>query len=145
MSSFNRVIVMGNLGQDPVLRNTASGAAVVTLSVATTHVYTPADGQRQETTEWHRIVVWNKQAENCARYLSKGRPVLVEGRLQTRSWDDKNGQKRYTTEIIANTVTFVGSRDKAGQFEEPPLPEPEPTATSSFGGPETPGVDDIPF
>ena len=110
MASVNKVIILGNLGQDPEMRHTASGMAVCTLNVATTDVRTDKAGQRQETTEWHRVIVWNKQAENCGKYLKKGRSVYVEGRLQTRSWDDKNtGQKKYTTEVVALTVQFIGS------------------------------------
>ena len=97
---------MGNLGQDPELRYTQNQTAVVTLNIATTESWTK-DGQKQEQTEWHRVIVWNRQAENCAKYLSKGRSVFVEGKLQTRSWDDKNGQKRYTTEITASNVQFL--------------------------------------
>ncbi len=109
MASLNRVFIIGNLGGDPELRYTANQTPVVTLNVATTDSRQTADGQRQETTEWHRIVVWSKQAENCAKYLSKGRSVFVEGRLQTRSWDDKTtGQKRYATEIVAQSVVFLG-------------------------------------
>ena len=109
MASLNRVIILGNLGQDPELRYTQSQMPVATLSVATTDVRTAADGQKQEFTEWHRVVVWGKQAENCSKYLSKGRAVLVEGRLQTRSWEDsQSGQKRYSTEIVAQSVKFVG-------------------------------------
>lgn len=106
MASVNKVLIMGNLGQDPELRYTQSQTAVVTLNVATTDTWTK-DGQRQEQTEWHRVIVWNKQAENCAKYLAKGRSVFIEGKLQTRSWDDKNGQKRYTTEIVASNVQFL--------------------------------------
>lgn len=106
MASLNKVLIMGNLGQDPELRYTQNKTAVVTLNIATTESWTK-EGQRQEQTEWHRVIVWNKQAENCAKYLSKGRSVFVEGRLQTRSWDDKNGQKRYTTEITASSVQFL--------------------------------------
>lgn len=109
MASLNKVIVMGNLGQDPELRYTQNQTAVATLNVATTDVRVDQAGQRQEFTEWHRVVVWSKQAENCAKYLTKGRPVLVEGRLQTRSWEDKTGAKRYTTEIVAQNVVFLGS------------------------------------
>lgn len=115
MASVNKVIILGNLGQDPELRSTPSGTPVCTLSVATTDVRTDANGMRQDKTEWHRVIVWNKQAENCAKFLSKGRSVYIEGRIQTRSWDDQNGQKRYSTEIVAQTVQFIGSsRDQQG-------------------------------
>ena len=115
---MNKVIIMGRLGADPEMRYTPSQTAVATLKVATTEAWT-RDGQRQEQTEWHRIVVWNRQAENCAKYLTKGRQVLVEGRLQTRAWDDKNGQKRYTTEIIANNVQFVGGQGAGAGHSAP--------------------------
>lgn len=104
---MNKVIVMGNLGADPELRYTAGGAAVCQLSLATNRSYTKADGNKVKETEWHRIVVWGKQAENCKEYLQKGRQLLVEGRLHTRKWEDKTGQTRYTTEIVANQVQFL--------------------------------------
>lgn len=111
MASVNRVFLIGNLGSDPELRHTANGTAVTTLSVATSDYRQQGDGDRQEHTEWHRVVVWNKQAELCVQYLAKGRPVFIEGRLATRSWEDAQGEKRYTTEVIANTVQFLGVRD----------------------------------
>ena len=101
MASVNKAIILGNLGQDPELRYTTGGSAVCTLSIATTDVRKDQNGERQENTEWHRVVVWNKQAENCAKYLAKGRSVYVEGRIQTRSWEDQSGQKKYSTEVIA--------------------------------------------
>jgi single-strand DNA-binding protein len=108
MGTVNRVIIMGNLGADPELRQTPAGQTVTTLSVATTRAYTDRDGLEQKATEWHRVVVWGKQAENCAHFLSKGRGVFVEGRLATRSWEDRNGEKRYATEIVASNVQFLG-------------------------------------
>lgn len=106
--SVNKVILLGRLGQDPELKYTPGGAAVCNFSVATTEAWTDKQGQKQEKTEWHRIVVWGKLAELCNQYLAKGRQAFVEGRLQTRSWDDKDGTKRYTTEIMASTVQFIG-------------------------------------
>jgi single-strand DNA-binding protein len=106
--SVNKVILLGRLGQDPELKYTPGGAAVCNFSMATTEAWTDKSGQKQEKTEWHRIVVWGKLAELCNQYLAKGRQAFVEGRLQTRSWDDKDGSKRYTTEILANTVQFIG-------------------------------------
>ncbi|MBC75694.1 MAG: single-stranded DNA-binding protein [Halobacteriovoraceae bacterium] len=107
--SVNKVILLGRLGQDPELKYTPSGAAVCNFSMATSESWADkATGQKQERTEWHRIVVWGKLAELCNQYLSKGRQAFVEGRLQTRSWEDNNGQKRYTTEINASTVQFIG-------------------------------------
>lgn len=107
MASINKVMVMGRLGQDPELRYTQNQTPVCSLNVATSEFRMGQDGQRQELTEWHRVVVWGKQAENASKYLSKGRGVFIEGRLQTRSWEDQNGQKRYTTEIVANNVQFL--------------------------------------
>jgi single-strand DNA-binding protein len=106
--SVNKVILLGRLGQDPELKYTPGGSAVCNFSLATTESWTDKAGQKQEKTEWHRIVVWGKLAELCNQYLSKGRQAFLEGRLQTRSWDDKDGNKRYTTEILASTVQFIG-------------------------------------
>ncbi len=108
MGSVNKVILVGNLGRDAELRFTASGAAVSTLNLATTEVWNDKQGQRQEKTEWHRIVLWGKQAESLQEYLVKGKQIYVEGRLQTRQWDDKEGNKRYTTEIKADRITLLG-------------------------------------
>jgi single-strand DNA-binding protein len=109
MSGVNKVIIVGRLGADPELKSVGNGQSVARLNVATSEMWTGKDGQKQERTEWHRIVVWGKQAENCAKFLAKGRQVYVEGRLQTRSWEDTaTGQKKYATEIVANTVQFLG-------------------------------------
>jgi single-strand DNA-binding protein len=108
-ASVNKVILIGNLGAKPELKYLPSGQAVCELRIATNESFTDKNQQKQERTEWHRVVVWGKQGENCAQYLDKGRSVYLEGRLQTRSWDDKNtGEKRYMTEIVANTVQFLG-------------------------------------
>src|SRR5690606_16263067 len=107
--SVNKVILLGRLGQDPELKYTPSGSAVCNFSLATTESWNDkASGQKQERTEWHRVIVWGKLGELCNQYLSKGRQAFVEGRIQTRSWDDKDGQKRYSTEILASTVQFIG-------------------------------------
>src|SRR4051812_9078449 len=106
--SVNKVILVGRLGQNPEVRYTPSGAAVANFSIATNEAWTDKSGQKQEKTEWHRIVVWGKTAENCGQYLSKGRQIYVEGRLQTRQWQDKDGQTKYTTEVQAQTVQFLG-------------------------------------
>lgn len=108
MSGVNKVILVGRLGADPELKSVGQSQSVARLSVATSEQWTGKDGQRQERTEWHRVVVWGRQAENCGKHLSKGRQVYIEGRLQTRQWEDQQGQKRYTTEIVANTVQFLG-------------------------------------
>ena len=109
MASVNKVILIGNLGNDPEKRVTGTGQTVANFNIATNEQWKDKSGAKQERTEWHKIVVWGLQAENCAQYLSKGRPVYVEGRLQTREWQDKDGNKRWTTEIIAQNVKFLGS------------------------------------
>ena len=108
MSGVNKVIIVGRLGADPEVKTISSGNTVARLSVATSENWTDKEGQKQERTEWHRVVVWGKMAEICGKYLSKGRQVYLEGRLQTRSWEDQQGQKKYTTEIVASTVQFLG-------------------------------------
>ena len=104
----NKVILVGNLGADPDMRYTPSGQGVCELRIATSESWNDKNGQRQERTEWHRVVVWGKRAEVCSKYLSKGRQVFVEGRIQTRTYDDKEGNKKYITEIIAADVQFLG-------------------------------------
>jgi len=120
--SVNKVIIIGNLGADPDVRTTPSGQMVATLSIATSETFNNREGQRQEKTEWHRVQVWGKLAELAQRYLGKGRKVFVEGRIQTRSWDDQQtGQKRYSTEIVANNLVFLDSgagREAGGAHEE---------------------------
>ncbi len=162
MASVNKVFIMGRLGQDPELRYTQGQVAVATLNVATTESW-GQEGQKQEKTEWHRVVVWNRAAENCAKYLAKGRAVFIEGRLQTRQWDDKNGQKRYTTEINASNVQFLPSAGAGAPNQMPGNADMDSRSSgfdgsfsgSSFGG-DTPsmplyatgsgdGLDDIPF
>jgi single-strand DNA-binding protein len=108
MGSVNKVILVGNLGRDAELRYTPGGAAVATINMATTEVWNDKGGQRQEKTEWHRVVVWGKTAESLTEYLTKGKQVYVEGRLQTRQWDDKDGNKRYTTEIRGDRIVLLG-------------------------------------
>ena len=112
MASVNKVILIGNLGSDPEVRYTNSGSAVANFNIATNENWTNRDGNREERTEWHRIVCWGKTAELCGEYLSKGRTVYIEGRLQTREWETKEGQKRTTTEVIAQSVVFLGGRSE---------------------------------
>jgi len=133
----NKVILVGYLGADPDMRYTPSGQGVCELRLATSESWNDKNGQRQERTEWHRIVVWGKRAEVCSKYLAKGRQVFVEGRIQTRNYDDKDGNKRYITEIIANDVQFLGGGSKEGgggggarkADEGPP-----PPSDGDFGG-----------
>src|SRR5471032_1901104 len=114
MGSVNKVILVGNLGRDAELRYTPGGAAVATLNMATTEVWNDKGGQRQEKTEWHRIVLWGKTAESLNEYLTKGKQIYVEGRLQTRQWDDKDGNKRYTTEIRGDKIVLLGGGTRGG-------------------------------
>jgi single-strand DNA-binding protein len=114
MGSVNKVILVGNLGRDAELRYTPGGAAVATLNMATTEVWNDKAGQRQEKTEWHRIVLWGKPAESLTEYLTKGKQVYIEGRLQTRQWDDKDGNKRYTTEIRGDKIVLLGGGGSGG-------------------------------
>tara|TARA_Y100000588_G_scaffold389359_1_gene491887 strand:- start:4103 stop:4516 length:414 start_codon:yes stop_codon:yes gene_type:complete len=108
---LNKCTIIGNLGADPEMRYTANGSAVTNFNVATSRSYTNAQSERVEETEWFSVVTWNRLAETCAQYLEKGRQVYVEGRMQTRSWDGQDGQKRYKTELIAETVKFLGNRN----------------------------------
>ncbi len=112
MSGINKVIIVGRLGQDPEMKAVGQGSTVTRLSVATSETWIDKSGQKQERTEWHRITVWGKLAELCGKYLAKGRQVYVEGKLQTRSWED-NGQKKYATEIVASTVQFLSGQSQS--------------------------------
>ena len=109
MSSVNKVIIVGRLGKDPETKQ-VSDNTVCNFNVATDESYSKRDGEKVEKTEWHKIVVWGKQAENCSKYLEKGSMVYVEGKLQTRSWDDESGEKKYTTEVVAQTVRFLSTK-----------------------------------
>ncbi|HZL16659.1 MAG TPA: single-stranded DNA-binding protein [Polyangia bacterium] len=155
MGSVNKVILIGNLGADPELKYTPSSRPLCNLRIATTDVYKDKSGQKQEKTEWHRVTVWGDQAENCNKYLAKGRSVYVEGRLQTRTYD-KDGQKHYATDIVADRVVFLGSgggagagaggtegRGKSGGFSGRGDSGPAEEADSGPSSP--PSDDDIPF
>ena len=114
MSSVNKVIIIGRLGQDPDVKSTQSGQSVCNLSVATDESWTDKSGTKQEKTEWHRVVVWGRTAELCGEYLTKGRLVYVEGRLETREWADKDNNRRFSTEIKADRVQFLDSGASSG-------------------------------
>jgi len=115
MRSINKATLIGNLGTEPEMRHTTSGQAVCSFSLATNESWGGKDGsERQERTEWHKIVAWGRLAEICGEYLKKGRQVYIEGRIQTRSWQDKEGTKRYTTEIVAQDMMMLGGRDGGG-------------------------------
>ncbi|OFZ29804.1 MAG: single-stranded DNA-binding protein [Bdellovibrionales bacterium RIFCSPHIGHO2_01_FULL_40_29] len=151
MAGVNKVIIVGRLGGDPEMKAVGQGATVTRLNVATSENWLDKSGQKQERTEWHRIVVWGKLAEICGKYLAKGRQVYVEGKLQTRSWED-NGQKKYSTEIVASTVQFLGSANAdagAGDRSNTSSQNQNSGADFNFGdfGPEPTfnQSEDIPF
>ncbi len=124
MASVNKVILIGNLGKDPELRYTPNGTAVGNFNIATNEVWTDKSGEKQTRTEWHRIVTWGKLAETCGEFLSKGKQVFVEGSIQTRSWDDKEGNKRTTTEIRAQRVVMLGRAEERSVEETDTSQEP---------------------
>jgi len=135
MANLNKVMIIGNVGSDPEMRFTPNGNPVTSFRVATNRVYTTPEGERKQETDWFTVVTWNKLAEQCNQFLSKGRLVYVEGRLHNRSWEGQDGQKRFRTEVIANRVTFLDRQSSAAigdeKAEEPDTVEIEP--------------DDIPF
>ena len=160
MAGINKVILIGRLGQDPEVRYMTDGTAVANFSIATSDEWKDKEtGEKRERTEWHRIVAWRRLGEICGEYLSKGRQVYVEGRLQTRSWEDKDGNKRYTTEIVASDIQFLGGRDTGdgrdrdtgdgrdrdtgdgNRFDH----TPGPSVPSEPAFPESQDDDDIPF
>ena len=137
MASLNHATLIGYLGKDPELRFTASGVPVANFSVAVNNNYTNKDGDKVEEVDFINIVVWKKLAENCEKYLKKGRPVAIEGRIKTRSWDAEDGTKRYATDVVASNVQFLGSGEKSESAETPKQPE-QPVDEIDLG-------DDIPF
>ena len=142
MAAVNKAIILGNLGRDPEVRYTSDGKAVTNFSVATTEKWRDKGGNSQERTEWHRVVVFDRLGEVCGEYLSKGSSVYVEGYLRTRSWDDREGNKRYTTEIVGRTVQFLSSRGESGRQSGG-----APPAEDDFSYEEGAGMtdDDVPF
>jgi single-strand DNA-binding protein len=146
MASLNKVMLIGNLGRDPEVRFTPDGSPVASFSIATSEAWTDKNGTRQERTEWHNIVAWNKLADLAKRYLTKGRPVYVEGRIRTREWDDRDGNKRRTTEIVATQMVLLGSRPPGAESSASPqpvqraVPDAEPALSDS-----TITDEDIPF
>lgn len=148
MAGVNKVIIVGNVGRDPEVRYIPSGRAVATFSVATSERYNDKSGQPQERTEWHRIVAWGRLAEDCGENLRKGMEVYVDGRLQTRSWEDKDGHKRYMTEVVAGSIgQMLGRRGDGGG---PSLGDESSTHGAAGGEPSSQapasgGDDEIPF
>ena len=149
MSSLNKVMLIGRLGQDPEARYTQSNTAVATLNLATNERYKDSNGEYQDKTEWHRVVAWGRTAEICQQYLTKGSMIYVEGPLQTREWEDKQGQKRYTTEVKALQMTMLDSKGSGGggMSEMPSAPSSNNAqnsgASASQGVNKTINLDDI--
>lgn len=139
MGSVNKVILVGNLGADPELKYTPASKAVCNLRIATTEVFKDKAGAKQEKTEWHRVTVWGDMGENCHKYLSKGRSVYVEGRLQTRMWE-KDGQKHYATDVVAEKVVFLGGKGEGKSSASESAPSSAPA-----GKPTTFDDSDVPF
>ena len=141
MASVNKVILVGNLGKDPEVRYMPSGDAITNITMATTDSWKDKNGEKQEKTEWHRVAFFGKLAEIAGEYLKKGSQVYVEGRLQTRKWQDKEGQDRYTTEIVADRMQMLGSRSGGGNYEvqdkAPPGEGRESGAGQSSSGPSS--------
>lgn len=150
MASLNKVILIGNLGADPELKHVNGDRAVCSLSLATNEKFKGRDGEMNEKTEWHRVTVWGDTAENVAKYLAKGRSVYIEGRLQTRSWE-KDGQRHFSTEIVADRVLFLGGGGGEGQRSGAEAPNPGRRERGGWGGggnsggAPSDGGDDIPF
>lgn len=140
MPALNRVFIIGNLGRDVEMKYTASGKAVASFSVATKETWQDQQGQKQEKTEWHRIVAWARLAEICGEYLHKGSLVYIEGRLATRSWDDQEKNKHTATEIVANSMQMLGGGAKKSAAEKPPQDPAQKEQT-----PSTDAKDKIPF
>lgn len=142
MAGVNKVILIGNLGANPELRVTSGGTPVTELRLATSRKYKDKTGKMVDDTQWHRVVVWGKQAELCKEYLAKGRSVYIEGRLQTRQWEDKDGNKRYTTEVVSEQIQFLGGGGRGGSgggFDDAPPMDDNNQVPSDMGD------DDIPF
>lgn len=147
MASVNKVILVGNLGRDPEVRYTTSGTPVANFTMATSDAWKDAaSGERKERTEWHRVVVWGKQAEICGEYLRKGRQVYVEGSLQTREWTDRDGHKRYTTEVRAQRVQMLGRPGEPPHADDGERADRAPSSAPAVAEAD-PGYeeDDIPF
>ncbi len=140
--NFNKAIIVGNLTRDPEVRTTTNGQPIASFSIATNRVWTGQDGNKQEATEFHNIVAFGKLADICSKYLNKGRLVLIEGRIQTRSWQDQSGNKKYWTEIIAENMQMGPRNDGSGGGA--PSPNPAPSQPQSNKQPNTPSPDEIP-
>ena len=140
-NGLNKAILIGNLGREPEVRYTPSGVAVANFSIATSETWTNKEGEKETRTEWHRIVAFGRLGEICGEYLSKGKQVYIEGRIQTRDWEDREGIKRYTTEIVANQMIMLGTRETAETIRSEDAPAPDYTGIQAPAQDD----DDIPF
>lgn len=150
MAGVNKAIVVGNLGADPEVRSTQSGTQVATFNVATTETYNDSSGQRQERTEWHRIVAFGRLGEICGQYLHKGKQVYIEGRIQTRKWQDKDGHDRWTTEIVCREMQMLGragdgQANDGGNYQQAAAGSTAAGSTAAAGGSVAAEDDDLPF
>ncbi|MBQ0122385.1 MAG: single-stranded DNA-binding protein [Bacteroidales bacterium] len=155
--SVNKVILIGNVGKDPEIRHLESGTAVATITLATSERYKDKNGEQKEVTEWHTVIAWRQLADLAQNYIRKGTQLYVEGRIRTRSWDDQNGQKRYATEIQADSIQLLGRRSDnpaqgagtaAPSYSAAPRPAPAPAPTTPVINPQDltdEGTDDLPF
>ena len=143
--SVNKAILIGRLGKDPELRYTSGGKAVTSFSLATSERWASADGQKQESTTWHNIVAWGKQAEVMKEYLSKGKEVYIEGRISNRSYDDKEGNKKYISEVVVQNFQFIGGKSDSGGSGSSSGYSSAPPADMPSGPPDGGGDDDLPF
>mgnify|MGYP001350119621 CR=1 FL=1 len=141
MAGVNKVILLGRLGKDPEVRYSSSGTAITSFSMATSTTFTNKEGQKEEKTEWHKIVAFGRLGEICGEYLAKGKQVYIEGRIQTRDWEDKEGKKRWTTEIIVQNMQLLGSPGAPGADKDRSSSEPPPFDEGAVGPPES----DVPF
>lgn len=140
MAGVNKVILLGNLGKDPEIRTLESGARLARISIATNEYFKNKSGETVERTEWHNVVLWYQKAELAEKYLRKGSQVYVEGRIRTRQWDDKDGNKRYTTEIVADVINMVGGKPSGTDDGPTPMPDTSPKDPDNL-----PEEDDLPF
>ncbi len=145
MAGVNKVILVGNLGKDPEVRHLENGASVANFSIATSETYKDKNGNRQEQTEWHNVVLWRGLAQIAEKYLRKGSQIYVEGKLKTRSWQDKDGNTRYTTEVVGDQMTMLGGRPSGGNDVPAPKAANEPVKNSGSADISSDDADDLPF
>ena len=145
MAGVNKVILVGNLGKDPEVRHLENGASVANFSIATSETYKDKNGNRQEQTEWHNVVLWRGLAEIAEKYLKKGSQIYVEGKLRTRSWQDKDGNTRYTTEVVGDQMTMLGGKSSGGNSASDSTSSNEPKKDKGSADISSDDADDLPF